>query len=119
MRETEIQKRILAGVSDLVVIHRSPAGLFYQGKMIEHPHLGRILLHPREIKVLEEGYPDLTGFRRQDGKAVLIEVKTKTGKATDEQERFIAYAAKCGCAAGIARSVAEARAIVTGAEEKR
>lgn len=41
-----------------------------------------------------------------------IEVKTRRGRATAEQERFLAAVQQLGGLAGVARSLAEARAIL-------
>lgn len=62
------------------------------------------------------GFSDLFGIRNGDGKAVFIEVKTKRGKATDAQLKFIEAMRNRGALAGIARSVQDALEIVEGAE---
>ena len=36
-----------------------------------------------------KGFSDLFGFRKSDGKAVFIEVKTPTGKPSQEQLKFL------------------------------
>lgn len=42
----------------------------------------------RIVQGLPKGFPDLFGFRRRDGKMFFLEVKSKKGKRTEEQERF-------------------------------
>lgn len=54
------------------------------------------------------GFSDLFGVRKSDGKAVFIEVKTKTGKPTLKQQQFIQQMKLNGAIAGICRSTSEA-----------
>lgn len=54
------------------------------------------------------GFSDLFGFRKSDGKAIFIEVKTKTGRATYKQNQFIQQMQLNGAIAGICRSAEEA-----------
>lgn len=107
--ENRITDEIRLALSETCVLARSPAGLFYQGKRTREG-----LANIRPVKVLVKGWPDLTGYRRSDGKAVFIEVKTPDGKKRPEQIRFIELAKKAGCLAGFARSVEDARRIVDG-----
>lgn len=60
-----------------------------------------------------KGFSDLFGFRN-DGQIFFIEVKNATGKAREEQIRFMELMKSKGAIAGIARSVDEAIAIVEG-----
>lgn len=115
-REIEIQKQIMVAISPYVAIFRTPAGMYYQGKMINTPEYGRVIQHPRAVKILVPGFPDLSGFDRETGQAVFIEVKTPTGKATKEQEQFLDVAKSAGCKAGIARSAEEALEIIGGGD---
>ena len=61
-----------------------------------------------------KGFPDLFGFRKSDGKAVFIEVKTKTGRASKEQLNFITIMKQHGAIAGICRSTDEALELIGG-----
>lgn len=63
---------------------------------------------------LPKGFPDLFGFRKSDGKAVFIEVKTPKGRASKEQLRFIEKMIADGAIAGICRSVQDALRLVNG-----
>ena len=99
--ETNLQLRIMVALSRDCVLVRVPAGMFWAGPDRDVP-----------VKVAVKGHPDLAGYRRSDGRAVYIEVKTKKGRATPEQEQFLAVARQAGCLAGIARSVKEAEEIV-------
>ena len=105
--ETRISDEIRLALSDSCVLARSPAGLFYQGKRVKNT-----IVNIRPVSVLIKGWPDLTGFRRSDGKAVFIEVKTAKGRPSPEQINFIELAKRSGALAGIARSVEDAERIV-------
>ena len=54
------------------------------------------------------GFSDLFGVRKADGKAVFIEVKTKTGNPTLKQKQFIQQMKLNGAIAGVCRSADEA-----------
>ena len=60
-----------------------------------------------------KGLSDLFGVRKSDGRAVFIEVKTKTGRVRPEQKKFIIQMQKCGAIAGICRSAEEAINLIT------
>ena len=62
------------------------------------------------------GFSDLFGHRKSDGKAVYIEVKTKTGKASSAQLHFIRQMKKSGAIAGICRNAEEALNLIGGSE---
>ncbi len=55
-----------------------------------------------------KGFSDLFGFRKSDGRAIFIEVKTEKGRASDEQLKFIEQMKKKGAIAGVCRSPEEA-----------
>ena len=59
------------------------------------------------------GYPDLSGYRRSDGRAVYIECKVKPNKPTPKQLEFISKAREAGCLAGICYSPEDALKLVT------
>lgn len=63
---------------------------------------------------LPKGFSDLFGFRKSDGKAVFIEVKTPTGKPSAEQKKFLETMRKYGVIAGICRSPEEALNLING-----
>jgi hypothetical protein len=113
-KETELQLRIMAELAHECVLFRIPAGLYWAGE-----YKDGIVINPRAVKVAVKGHPDLAGYRRRDGKAVFIEVKTEKGKATPAQKKFIKVAQESGAIAGVCRSVAEARQLLDdGLEEK-
>lgn len=57
---------------------------------------------------LPKGFSDLFGFRKSDGKAVFIEVKTSKGKPSKEQKNFINKMLSYGAIAGVCRSTEDA-----------
>lgn len=58
------------------------------------------------------GSADLIGIRRSDGRFIAIEVKTTSGRVSQEQHQFIELVRANGGLAGVARSVEEAMEIV-------
>lgn len=60
------------------------------------------------------GVSDILGIRH--GRLLAIEVKTPSGKVTQEQQQFIDRVNKEGGIAGVARSIADARAILAEAD---
>ena len=108
MKETDVQTQIRLALADTCVLTRTPAGLYWQGT-----RKGDALINIRPVKVTVPGWPDLTGYRRSDGRAVFIECKRpKNAKQSEQQKKFIELAKQAGCLAGFARSVDEARKIV-------
>lgn len=61
-----------------------------------------------------QGFSDLFGFRKSDGTAVFIEVKTPKGRPTDQQKLFLAAMQKYGAIAGICRSAEDALKLIGG-----
>lgn len=65
---------------------------------------------------LPTGSGDLIGFVQRDAGPVFasVEVKTKTGRETEDQKRWRAYVQSVGGVAGAVRSVDELRALISG-----
>lgn len=61
-----------------------------------------------------KGFSDLFGFRKSDGKAIFIEVKTLKGRPSAEQVKFLETMRKYGVIAGICRSAEEAINLING-----
>jgi hypothetical protein len=61
-----------------------------------------------------KGVSDILGIH--NGRMLAIEVKTASGRVTKEQAQFIDRVIKLGGIAGVARSVADARAILAEAD---
>lgn len=102
MKEKDIQNSIRLGVNDLAVIFRANVGTFQTND-------NRVI-----STGLPKGFSDLFGYRKSDGRAVFIEVKSVTGKVRPEQINFISQMQSYGALAGIARSVDDARKIIAG-----
>lgn len=94
--EHEIQNQIRIAVSKYCVIFRINVGQGYTKD-------GRYF-----TTGVPNGFSDLFGVRRSDGKAVFIEVKTQKGKPTENQRNFIQQMKLAGAIAGICRSADEA-----------
>lgn len=94
--EHDIQNRIRAAAAPYAVIFRANVGRGFTQD-------GRYF-----STGLPVGFSDLFGFRRSDGRAVFIEVKTTSGRASKEQKHFLAEMRRAGAIAGICRSPEEA-----------
>ena len=100
-KESNIGNEICVALSRLgCKIFRSQSGNFYTK-------------YGDEIKIGVTGMSDYHGHR-PDGKAFYIETKTKTGRASDDQKRFLRAMYNSGALAGIARSVDDAIEIIEG-----
>lgn len=64
------------------------------------------------------GFSDLFGVRLSDGKAVFIEVKTKSGRVSEKQKHFIEVMKNAGAVAGVCRSVQEAVRLIETEDEE-
>lgn len=100
MTEHDIQNEIRTAVSPYAVIFRINVGS------------GRTENGNYFTTGVPNGFSDLFGFRKSDGKAVFIEVKTTKGKPTAQQKHFLETVQKNGAVAGIARSAEEAIKII-------
>lgn len=121
--EHSIQNDIRNNTADIAVLFRANVGSFM---VIDgHGHDARAVApkvahgcaasegNMRHFDTgLPKGFSDLFGFRKSDGRAVFIEVKTPTGKPSKEQLNFINKMRLYGALAGIARSVEDARNII-------
>lgn len=109
MRESDIQNAIMIALSDAgCTVWRNNVGIGWQGRM-SRTRMGSVLLDdPRPLHAgLCVGSSDIIGITA-DGRFLAIEVKTKTGRVSDEQQRFIDAVRRKGGVAGVARSVADA-----------
>lgn len=98
--EHDIQNRIRAALAPYAVIFRANVG------RMETPD-GRYF-----STGLPVGFPDLFGFRKSDGRAVFIEVKTVSGRASQAQMHFLETVRKYGAIAGICRSPEDAMKLI-------
>jgi len=63
---------------------------------------------------LPKGFPDLCGFRHNDGKIFFIEVKNQRGQLRPEQKKFAKFVKGYPVLYGVARSVDDALNIING-----
>ena len=119
MREQSIQAHIMDELCKHTdgVVFRCNAGEAWGGKYVVTDEYGPVIMNPRKIKLLPEGFSDLL-YVGNDGKVAFIECKTLNGKAREAQERFISLMRRLGHRAGIARSPEEALRIVGGTDEE-
>lgn len=103
--EHRIQNEIRLAVQPYAVIFRINvgSGVTYDGR---HFNTG-----------VPKGFSDLFGWRRSDGKAIFIEVKTPKGRPSKEQLNFIERAKQDGCIAGICRSADDAIKLIKFQED--
>jgi hypothetical protein len=99
--EHDIQNSIRAALAPYAVIFRANVG------RMETPD-GRYF-----STGLPVGFSDLFGVRKSDGKAVFIEVKTASGRVSNEQRHFLETMRRNGAIAGVARSPEDAIQIIT------
>lgn len=112
-KETKIQRAIMLALSEAGhMVFRNETKRAWIGKKI-HQSGDQVTLKNGVFMLfgLCIGSSDLIGLTDK-GRFFAIEVKTDTGRASKEQKIFIAQIIKQGGLAGIARSPAEALAIV-------
>jgi len=101
--EATIQNEIRLGLSPHAVVFRTNVGKVktIDGRMFDSG--------------LMKGHPDLTGFRKSDGKIIFIEVKNEKGKLRKEQIHFLETMKQYPVIAAVCRNVEEAiEAVVNG-----
>jgi len=102
MREADIQNSIRIALNPYAVIFRVNSG---KVRMAD----GRYF--DTGVPV---GHTDLAGFRKSDGKAIYIEVKTEKGKLRESQKKFISVVGEYPVIVGVCRSPQEAIDLVLG-----
>ena len=111
--ERDIQTSILLALSHGPTrLLRINAGVAWQGTVIERTPQRLVLARPYAIRLAAPGVSDLIGWTH--GRFVAVEVKGPRGRITDEQAAFIELVRRSGGLAGVARSVADARAVLEG-----
>jgi len=94
-------------------LFRLNSGLAWQGKIIEQSPTRLVLSYPRPVKLAVAGFSDIAGWS-SGGIFTAIEAKSKNGRLSEEQAAFIKTVRMAGGRAGVARSVDEARVIISG-----
>lgn len=100
MRESDLVGDIIRALYPTAQLERHNVGVF------NTPDGRRVSAGP------PKGYPDLSGHRLGDGKAVYIEVKIGDGEPSDEQLAYLCRMAAGGAVAVICWSVEDALALV-------
>lgn len=112
--ERDIQAQILLALSHGPTrLLRVNAGVAWQGHVLQHNRDLLVLENPRALRLAAPGVSDLIGWT-EGGRFVAVEVKGPRGRVTDEQAAFIDLVRRSGGLAGVARSVADARAVLEG-----
>ncbi|MBP2656229.1 MAG: hypothetical protein H6Q73_3798 [Firmicutes bacterium] len=127
MKESDIQNKIRIALSPHGTFFRVNVGQAWTGTEIIRTEGGGVYIpqaRPFDTGV-PKGFSDLFGvvpmfitpemIGQRIGSAAFIEVKTKTGRVRQEQEKFLAFMRAKGCPAGIARSPEDAIKIIGGA----
>lgn len=109
MRESDIQNAIMIALSAAgCTVFRNNVGTGWQGRMSRTKGGSVILDDPRPLHAgLCVGSSDVIGITA-DGRFLAVEVKTPTGRVTEDQIRFINAVRLKGGVAGVARSVEDA-----------
>lgn len=115
MRESDIQNAIMIALSSAgCTVWRQNVGTGWQGRMSRTKGGSVILDDPRPLHAgLCVGSSDIIGIT-QDGRFLAVEVKTPTGRVTEDQIRFIDAIRRKGGVAGVARSVEDALLLLSG-----
>ena len=104
-KETNIQNRAIVHCSDIAYLWNYTVGKFYT-------------LDARLVTVGVPGFPDVFGFRKSDGKFIVLEFKTEKGKLREDQVQFQKSVAKNNISIiyGVPRSVEDAKRIILEGE---
>lgn len=102
VKEKDIQDMIRAAIAPVAMCFRANVGKF-------RTQDGRWL-----TTGLPNGFPDLFGYRKRDGKMFFIEVKTCRGRLSEEQKHWREVLIHEPVIYGVARDPADALAILEG-----
>jgi hypothetical protein len=113
MKESQIQTRILLALSEAgCTVWRCETAGAWVGRVIHQSGGTVTLADARMIQAgLTKGGADIIGIS-PDGRFIGVEVKTKTGRVSQEQDRFISAVRAAGGIAGVARSVEDALKLI-------
>ena len=108
--ETKLMRLIMVALTqaDCLVFRNETAGA-YVGRVI-HKDARIVTLTNAQMMTfgLCVGSSDIIGIHKPTGRFLAVEVKTKTGRASKEQNNFIEQVRAANGIAGLARSVQEA-----------
>ena len=126
MKETNIQNRILLAVSNgKTRLFRNNTLQATAGQIASRNGSTWVIKNARAVRVgLCPGSSDLIGFKtititpemvgKQIAVFTAVEVKTKTGRVSKQQKKFISLIKNAGGLAGVARSPEQAKEILNG-----
>lgn len=108
--ETKIQNAIMLALSEAgCIVWRNETAGAWVGKKVHGEGNTVTLANARMIQAgLCTGSADLIGIHKPSGRFLAVEVKTGTGRPSDEQQKFLAAVTNAGGIAGIARSTQDA-----------
>lgn len=111
--EADIQRQIMLALSEAnCTIWRQNTGLAWVGDAVMLASGDVLLKKPRRLHVgLCNGSSDLIGIA-PDGRFLAVEVKSKTGRITRDQENFIARVNEKGGVAGICWGAGDALGLI-------
>jgi len=102
VKEINIQNSIRLALTPYAIIFRANVGVFSTAD-------------GRKVSTgLPNGFSDLFGFRKSDGRIFFIEVKNEKGRLRADQEHFLETMKQNGAIAGVARSPEDAIKIIQG-----
>lgn len=115
--ETKLMNLILIALSEAgCTVWRVETAGAWVGRQIHKDGNTVTLANARMIRAgLCTGGSDILGIA-PNGAFLAVEVKTKTGRVSPEQQRFIDAVNKAGGIAGVARSVEDALELIRSAE---
>lgn len=113
MKEHGIQNTIRNALAGDCLAFRANVGQAWAGSRVERLPGNRVLIHDARpfTTGLPPGFSDLFGLM-PGGRFFALEVKTPTGRVSDQQARFLAAVERYGGISGVARSPDDARLIL-------
>jgi hypothetical protein len=112
-QEALLQRQVMLALSDAgCTVWRNNTGTAYQGRVIHSSGSTVTLADSRVITFgLCVGSADLIGITGE-GRFIALEIKTKTGRVSPDQARFIEHVKLMGGIAGVVRSVDDALKLI-------
>ncbi|MFM2091066.1 MAG: hypothetical protein RLZZ127_1555 [Planctomycetota bacterium] len=115
MSEAGIQNRIRMALAGRATVFRGNVGQAWTGAQVVRHGRDVYLRDARPLDTgLPKGFSDLFGWVTLDGVArfLALEVKSETGRVTDDQARFLATVRAAGGLSAVVRSPEDALAVI-------